>query len=119
MLNYIAADTLLKDRVILITGAGDGIGRAAAMDCARLGATVILLGRTLEKLESVSDEIDGAGYGQPAIYPLDLRTATDEDYQELADVLNHAGFTITYQREGNELGLAGDVEPFIMVTAHA
>jgi len=74
MLNYIAADTLLKDRVILITGAGDGIGRAAAMDCARLGATVILLGRTLEKLESVSDEIDGAGYGQPAIYPLDLRT---------------------------------------------
>ena len=86
MLNYIAADTLLKDRVILITGAGDGIGRAAAMDCARLGATVILLGRTLEKLESVSDEIDGAGYGQPAIYPLDLRTATDEDYQELADL---------------------------------
>ena len=30
-----------------------------------------------------------------------------------------AGFTITYQREGKELGLAGDVEPFIMVTAHA
>lgn len=87
MLNYIASDTLLKDRVILITGAGDGIGRAAAMDCARLGATVILLGRTLEKLESVSDEIESAGYGQPAIYPLDLRTATDEDYQELADVL--------------------------------
>lgn len=87
MLNYIAADTLLKDRVILITGAGDGIGRAAAMDCARLGAMVILLGRTLEKLESVSDEIESAGYGQPAIYPLDLRTATDEDYQELADVL--------------------------------
>jgi len=39
--------------------------------------------------------------------------------RELADVLNHAGFTITYQREGKELGLAGDVEPFIMVTAHA
>jgi NAD(P)-dependent dehydrogenase (short-subunit alcohol dehydrogenase family) len=87
MLDYMAPEKLLKNRIILITGAGDGIGRAAAIDCARLGATVILLGRTLEKLEAVYDEIESAGHGQPAIYPLDLRTATDEDYIDLAEIL--------------------------------
>ena len=39
--------------------------------------------------------------------------------KELVEVLSQAGFTVSYQREGKELGLAGDVEPFIMVTAHA
>jgi len=84
MFDYTAPDQLLKNRVILITGAGDGIGRAVAIDSARLGATVILLGRTIEKLEVVYDEIENAGYPQAAIYPLDLRSATDEDYISLA-----------------------------------
>ena len=51
----------LKNKVILVTGAGDGIGRAAAISFARHGATVILLGRTTEKLEAVYDEIVAAG----------------------------------------------------------
>ena len=61
---------------MLVTGAGDGIGRAAALSYARHGATVILLGRTGSKLEAVYDEIETAGGPQPAIVELDLATAT-------------------------------------------
>ena len=60
-LNYQAPANLLKNRVILVTGAGDGIGKAAAKAYAAYGATVILLGRTIAKLEQVYDEIVEAG----------------------------------------------------------
>ncbi len=53
--DYRPAADLLKDRVIAITGAGDGIGRIAAKTFAAYGATVILLGRTTQKLEQVYD----------------------------------------------------------------
>ena len=75
---------LLHERLILVTGAGDGIGRAAAVSFAAHGATVILLGRTIGKLETVYDEIEQAKYPQPAIYPMNLEGATPRDYEELA-----------------------------------
>lgn len=81
-----AADCL-KNKVILVTGAGDGIGRAAAISFARHGATVILLGRTTEKLEAVYDEIVAAGSTEPAIFPMNLQGATQADYEQLADAL--------------------------------
>ncbi len=87
MFEYNAPENLLQDRIILITGAGAGIGKAAARACAAQGATVILVGRTLEKLEQVYDEIEAAGHPQPAIVPLNLESASEHDYQELANTL--------------------------------
>lgn len=83
--HYHAPAGLLRGRVILITGAGTGIGRAAAIACAAHGATVILCGRTLAKLEQVYDAIVAAGGPQPAIAPLCLETAGESDYRELGD----------------------------------
>jgi len=76
-------DIRLDDRVILITGAGDGIGKAVALACAGRGATVILLGRTVHKLEQVYDEIKNNGWPEPAIYPMNLEGATPADYDDL------------------------------------
>lgn len=77
----------LADKVILVTGAGDGIGRTAALTYANAGATVILLGRTVAKLESVYDEIIANGCPMPAIVPLDLKGAKLSDYEGLAGTI--------------------------------
>lgn len=78
----------LKDKVILVTGAGDGIGRACALACAKLGATVLLLGRTQEKLAAVYDEIKQAGGAEPGMIPLNLLTARPADFDQLANMLD-------------------------------
>lgn len=87
--NYTPAADLLKKRVILITGAGDGIGRVLAKRCAAAGATVILLGRTTRKLEEVYDEIEQAGHPQPAIFPMNLEGAAPKDYEDLAESIEN------------------------------
>ncbi len=109
MFEYQAPPDLLKDRIILVTGAGSGIGRAAALTYAKFGATVILLGRTISKLEAVYDEIEANGYSQAAIYPMDLTGATEEDYGKLADTLRE-----TFGRLDGLLhnaGLLGAIKP--------
>ncbi len=75
---------LLAGRVILITGAGSGLGAALARECARAGASVVLAGRNGAKLERVYDEIEAMGAPQPAIAMLDLATATAMEYDNLA-----------------------------------
>ncbi|MES2719545.1 MAG: YciK family oxidoreductase [Pseudomonadota bacterium] len=87
MQNYVAAADLLKDRVLLITGASAGIGRVAALTCAAHGATVILLGRDNDKLNTVYDEIVAAGHPTPAILTLDLSQASAVSCREVADVI--------------------------------
>jgi NAD(P)-dependent dehydrogenase (short-subunit alcohol dehydrogenase family) len=87
MLDYQAPNDLLKEKVILVTGAGDGIGKQAALSYAACGATVILLGRTTKKLEAVYDQIESLGYPQAAIVPLNLDTAAEHDYIELANTI--------------------------------
>ena len=78
---------LLQDKTILVTGAGDGIGRAAALAYAAHGATVILLGRTESKLEQVYDEIEAAGGPRPALVALDLASAQEDNVLTLAQGL--------------------------------
>jgi NAD(P)-dependent dehydrogenase (short-subunit alcohol dehydrogenase family) len=81
-----AAD-MLADRIILITGAADGIGRGLARSCAKYGATVVMLDRNVRGLEQVYDEILAAGHPEPALYPLDLQGATPDDYATLAQTI--------------------------------
>lgn len=82
-----APPDLLSGRNILVTGAGDGIGRAAALSFAAHGATVILLGRQQQTLEAVYDAITDAGSPEPVIQVLDLASASDEHFSTLASQL--------------------------------
>lgn len=81
---FAPTDDLLQDKIILVTGATGGFGRAISLACARHGASVILLARNLRLVEALYDEIEKAGYPKPAIYPMNLEGATEHDYQELA-----------------------------------
>ena len=78
----------LTDKTILITGASDGIGKATAIECAKQGATVIIHGKTVPKLELLYDEIIQAGYPEPVIYPLDFEKITPEDCDTLKEVID-------------------------------
>ncbi|MFT7685851.1 MAG: NAD(P)-dependent dehydrogenase (short-subunit alcohol dehydrogenase family) [Candidatus Azotimanducaceae bacterium] len=100
----------LSDKTILVTGAGDGIGRVAARHYADQGATVLLLGRTSAKLESLSDEIVKDGLKEPGIIPMDLASVEVSEMQTLADVI--------YDNYGkldgllHNAGILGDRIPF-------
>lgn len=89
--DYEYAGDVLKHRVILITGASDGIGRALALHIAGLGAQVILHGRNTRKLEGLYDEIEAIdGALRPSIAVLDLATATGDEYETLAKSIEEA-----------------------------
>ncbi|UYM15611.1 YciK family oxidoreductase [Endozoicomonas euniceicola] len=115
MFNYDAPADLLQNKVILVTGAGSGIGRTAALTYARHGATVILLGRTISKLEAVYDEIENNGWPQAAIYPMNLEGAREQDYASLAATLEREFGHL----DGllNNAGLLGELKPIAQYDA--
>jgi NAD(P)-dependent dehydrogenase (short-subunit alcohol dehydrogenase family) len=85
--SYQSSPDLLKGRSILITGAGDGIGKELAITAARHGAEVVLLGRTQAKLEAVYDEIEKITGNKSIICPVELETMDEAQADQLADSL--------------------------------
>lgn len=86
--NFVPKSDCLLGKTILVTGAGDGIGRVAALTYASFGATVLLLGRTSSKLEYVYDEIESLGGAQPAMLPMNLESATFAEMQQLEQMIH-------------------------------
>jgi len=84
MKDYQAPPQHLAGRVILVTGAGQGIGRAAALTFAAQGASIILAGRQVSKLEAAYDEIAAKGLPEAVIFPIDLNSAKEQDYANMA-----------------------------------
>ncbi len=85
--DYTVSGKALEGRVILVTGAGAGIGKQAALSYAQHGATVILLGRTVTKLEITYDEIEALCAPKPAIIPLDMKGASKQNYIDMAETI--------------------------------
>lgn len=110
-MDYQPKADFLAGRVIAVTGAGDGIGREAALSYARHGATVLLIGRTGQKLQAVAQQIAAAG-GPPAhCFVFDLAQRDDNAYLALADQLcqqfDHLDGLL------NNAGLLGDIAPMV------
>lgn len=108
-MHYQPQDNLLQNRIILVTGASDGIGRVAALTYARFGASVILLGRNEQKLRAVAGEIQSHGLLPAHWFTLDLATATPEECRGLANKLS----TLVPRLDGvlHNAGILGDVVP--------
>ncbi|NVK23246.1 MAG: YciK family oxidoreductase [Kangiellaceae bacterium] len=113
MQNYQPADNFLAKQVILVTGATDGIGKQAALAYAKQGATVILLSRDTRKLERVYDEIEAAGYPQPAFLPVNLQNADPNQYRQVAEVIEKEfGRLDGLLHNAGDLGLLSPIEHF-------
>jgi len=115
--DYDPPTDLLHDRVILVTGAGDGIGAEAARCFARHGATVILTGRTQTKLEAVYDAIVAEGGAQPGISLIDFARAQGDDYDAIADaVSNEFGRLDGLLHNAGSLGYLAPIEHYEVPT---
>ncbi|HGN1707196.1 TPA: YciK family oxidoreductase [Providencia rettgeri] len=110
MLQYQPRQDLLKGKTILVTGAGDGIGREAALTYARFGASLILVGRTRHKLDAVGQEITALTGQVTPCYILDLLTATIGDCQKLASqIAEHAPYLDGVLHNAGILGVVAPI----------
>jgi NAD(P)-dependent dehydrogenase (short-subunit alcohol dehydrogenase family) len=88
IIHYQPPPNHLRDRIILVTGAGSGIGKSAALSCAKAGAKVILAGKTPEKLESIYSLIIKNNCPEPSVYPIDFQGASVDDFALLSESIN-------------------------------
>ena len=106
-------DDLLRGRVLVVTGAGAGIGRAAARTFAHYGADVILLGRDTARLESVYDAIRAETATDPTIVPCDFEATGTDNYRKLADsILEHYGHLDGVLHNASRLGARVPLEHY-------
>jgi NAD(P)-dependent dehydrogenase (short-subunit alcohol dehydrogenase family) len=107
----LAAPGELNDRVVLITGATGGLGRALALECGKAGATVVIHGRVVRKLESLYDDLLAAGAPEPVILPLDLAKAEAADFANIASALEaQLGRLDAIVHTAVQLGSLGPIE---------
>jgi len=108
-LHYQPKHDLLQHRIILVTGAGDGIGREAALTYARYGAKLVLLGRTESKLQEVEQQILQECGVHSYLIPCDMLTASHHDFIQIAGQIGQA----LPRLDGvlHNAGLLGDVVP--------
>src|SRR5690606_5633275 len=103
----------LKGKIILVTGAGDGIGRSAALAYAQQGATLILLGKSLDKLEAVYDVIEAGNFPQAALCPFDLNCAEPAAYKQIAETIqNNFGRLDGLLHNASILGARNSIESY-------
>jgi NAD(P)-dependent dehydrogenase (short-subunit alcohol dehydrogenase family) len=77
----------LDGRIVLVAGAAGGLGSAAALACAKAGATLVLLGRKLAPLNRLYDAVKAVG-PEPILYPLDLEGASPDDFDQLGQAVD-------------------------------
>lgn len=114
---YVPAAAALADRVILVTGAGGGLGSELAQACAALGARVVLSGRKVARLEAVYDAIVASGAPRPSIAPLDLERADATHYAALADAVREEfGRLDGLAHAAGQLGERAPIEHYDVIT---
>ena len=79
----------LKDKTILITGTGSGIGKTAAKTLSQYGAQLILLSKDTGKLENLYEEIVHQGFKEPLIHSMNFESAQEEEYLEVKEAIQN------------------------------
>ena len=86
--DYCMAEDGLEGRMVLISGATDGIGEALALACAALGAQLVLMSRNKQKLESLCTKLQETTGQAHLYYAIDHQRAGEVDYLKFAEFLS-------------------------------
>jgi NAD(P)-dependent dehydrogenase (short-subunit alcohol dehydrogenase family) len=94
--------TVVKDKIIVVTGASSGIGREVALKIGEAGGTVLLVARTREKLEELRNEVEEAG-GVAHVHPADLSDMDDIDRVADEILAEHGGVDVLINNAGRSI----------------